>query len=499
MRNDAPPPGPPSPHCGSADAGGPAESNGRPATNELLVTGVDDIGRALEVLKERGGRSITLCSDASPEPAERVAAEARARNVSVSLLPADADPGPTARSCDGVFMAIADPPRLSAALARLAGARNLLVWAPVTRHFFKSRPVFVQSVPKCGTHVLFECLKAFGYAAPTSLDLPDFDAVFDDGVFYNLQHMPASCLAAPYHRIPRLADALSSSVTLFIVRDPRDAAVSLAHYLPAQVDYHIAAALFREMTLDERITRVITGSYPIPIYLNRFLSLRGSIAQLFREYATWWSDLLPNVWRVRFEDIIGPRGGGSAAGQLQAVWGLQLALHVPGRPAEYCHRIFSESALTFRRGRIGDHREDFAPPHHRLFAREAAELSADLGYADSASGEDASTAPRRAPNCRFKGEIAAVAHEKFGGRLARAARTETPAVRLVDETAEYNLLAAGGRWLAVAKSLGPTDMLVETLGERELRPCVLVAQDLDEARRKARAAEAASRRPPAGR
>ncbi len=74
----------------------------------------------------------------------------------------------------------------------------------------------------------FECLKAFGYAEPPSLDLPGFDASLADGVFYNLQHMPISCLSSPYQRFPQFIQSLARSVTVFIVRDPRDVAVSLA-------------------------------------------------------------------------------------------------------------------------------------------------------------------------------------------------------------------------------------------------------------------------------
>ena len=74
-----------------------------------------------------------------------------------------------------------------------------------------------------------------------------FRCILADGMFYNLQHMPISCLSSPYQKFPRFIDALSRSVVVFIVRDPRDVAVSLAHYLASQTDYHITTSLFREM------------------------------------------------------------------------------------------------------------------------------------------------------------------------------------------------------------------------------------------------------------
>ena len=181
-----------------------------------------------------------------------------------------------------MFVAVSDSTKLSGLLTRLTRVAGMFVWAPKTTHYFKSRPVFVQSVPKSGTHVVFECLKAFGYAEPPSLDLPHFDALFEDGVFYNLQHMPISRLSPPYQRYPGFFDSLARSVTVFIVRDPRDTAVSLAHYLASQTNYHITTALFRRMPTDERVSRVITGEYPIPIYLNRYLESYRKHSRPFR-------------------------------------------------------------------------------------------------------------------------------------------------------------------------------------------------------------------------
>jgi len=290
------------------------------------------------------------------------------------------DAAAAAQGRDGLFCAVSDAVKLSRSLTRLGNLRGAFVWAPRTSHYFKSRPVFVQSVPKSGTHIVFECLKAFGYAAPPSLDLPDFDASLANGVFYNLQHMPISCLSSPYQRFPQFIHSLSRSVTVFIVRDPRDVVVSLAHYLASQTDYHISTSLFREMPVSERLGRVITGKYPIPIYLNRYLNLNGSIRELLATYLAWWSDTFPNVWRIRYEDIIGVEGGGDIGRQLRTIWELQLALHVPGQPGNYCDRIFSRRALTFRRGQIGDYLVDFGKDHHELFEQSAGDLLGTLGY-----------------------------------------------------------------------------------------------------------------------
>jgi len=351
--------------------------------NQLLFTRpeTEAIGDIVDLFKSQGRRSAGICTDwADSHIAQLLIAEFARHNLPAPVITDCSEAAATAQGRDGLFCAVSDPVRLSRSLTRLGNLRSGFVWAPKTSHYFRSRPVFVQSVPKSGTHIAFECLKAFGYAEPPSLDLPDFDAPLADGVFYNLQHMPISCLSSPYQRFPQFIQSLSRSVTVFVVRDPRDVVVSLAYYLAAQTDYHITTSLFREMPVSERVARVLTGEYPIPIYLNRYLNLSGSIRELLTPYLTWWSDTFPNVWRMRYEDIIGAEGGGDAGRQLQTIWELQLALHVPGRPGNYRDRVFSRDALTFRRGQIGDYLIDFSEDHHESFERSAGDLLDTLGY-----------------------------------------------------------------------------------------------------------------------
>ena len=71
---------------------------------------------------------------------------------------------------------------------------------------------------------------------------------------------------------------------------------------------------------------------------------------------------------------------GTAEAQRRAIWGSQLALHVPGRPEDYCDRIFSRDSLTFRRGQIGDYLTDFSRDHHNAFHEIAGAAASTLGY-----------------------------------------------------------------------------------------------------------------------
>jgi hypothetical protein len=57
--------------------------------------------------------------------------------------------------------------------------------------------------------------------------------------------------------------------------------------------------------------------------------------------------------------------------------------------------------------------------------------------------------------------------------------------RLLESTANYNLVEAGGRYFAVAKALGSVDLFDEQLGDRALPPLLLEGESLEAVRREA--------------
>ena len=220
----------------------------------------------------------------------------------------------------------------------------------------------------------------------------------------------------PISKLGDSFDSLSRSVIVFIIRDPRDIAVSLAYYLASQRRLpHHERRSFDGMPADERISRVITGDYPIPIYLNRYLNLSGNIRELFAPYLSLCGAIFANVWHVRFEDIIGARGGGNIERQLETVWGLQLALHVPGRPGCYAGSIYSTNSLTYRKGQIGDHLIEFSQDHHELFKQSAGELLRPLGYADRWSATRAFSVILP-PTCESSAIVASELRSEFSSR-----------------------------------------------------------------------------------
>jgi hypothetical protein len=159
---------------------------------------------------------------------------------------------------------------------------------------------------------------------------------------------------------------------LHVVRDPRDVAVSHAHYMMAR-PRHPFHRFYRDLgDWSPRLAFSITGGWvPRAGYLV-------PLAERYRLMEPWGSH--PGCLTVRFEDLVGERGGGSAALQRQALAGLaRLAGAETGDLDRIAERMFGGSS-TFRKGRIGGWRDSFGPEHDHLIEPLRKELLSRWGY-----------------------------------------------------------------------------------------------------------------------
>ena len=92
---------------------------------------------------------------------------------------------------------------------------------------------------------------------------------------------------------------------------------------------------------------------------------------------------------------------------------------------------------------------------------------------------------RELPLLIFKGESL----EDVSQKAFKVEQEADIVAELVGETKTFNLVKVNGRFLAVAKRLGHTELFKERLGERELAPLLLSGATLEEVREKACASE----------
>lgn len=263
-------------------------------------------------------------------------------------------------------------------------------------------PVFVTTIPRSGTHLLDSVLER----------LPPFRRLPKLGVNAKLRHHPLNrlpggdrCLAGigrPYRvrlstvgsrlrrispgeygmgqlgydtRVKDIVDRQGLRVIVGI-RDPRDVLVS--QYLLARDD--------RRHAFHDQVRAAPDAKSGMELVLNGFVGRGGrrkaGLAQQFDLMAGWVD--LPEVLTVRFEHLIGPRGGGEAGQQREQI--LAIADHIGVRlNAAMADRIGTEmfgKGRTFRRGVAGGWRDHLDGTLQQTVVAGLVESAHRLGYAD---------------------------------------------------------------------------------------------------------------------
>jgi hypothetical protein len=254
------------------------------------------------------------------------------------------------------------------------------------------------SIPKCGTHLIMRYLDLAGFRRIGPFDI----LAFDKGLGHHISELAAGDYTAWHYRwCQELRQQIveAGAKVVFLYRDPRAYVCSLLPFI-LRTQSHPAHALFSEhlKTDGERFVRILHGftehdaqafkppGWPTPKPcssdgLGPPSTKRGGVNDVYRRYARWLKE--PFVFPVRFEDIIGPQGGGSREKQLNVLRELMAFTGVreDSPDAEsLAGMLFSENAATFRKGQIDSWKEEFAPEINELFLKESRELLELWGY-----------------------------------------------------------------------------------------------------------------------
>ena len=171
---------------------------------------------------------------------------------------------------------------------------------------------------------------------------------------------------------------------LLLLRDPRDVAVSHTFYM-LQDTLHQHHRYYTESlkSNEERLMARIRGfgksecaENPLP-----------PIGESFGAYLPWLNE--PSTLVVRFEDLIGPHGGGDAEEQLDEIERIGSFVERPlsrEQASQIARKMYGKGSLTFRKGQSGDWRNHFMDTHKRAFKETGAgELLIELGYEKDAN------------------------------------------------------------------------------------------------------------------
>lgn len=264
-------------------------------------------------------------------------------------------------------------------------------------------PIVLNSLPKSGTHLAIKLLEHLPGICRVRLQLSQAtrhryrarggESTVDLGIVWPVSASrrkvyrairripPGAFVTGHIPHDPDLSDYLRGEGTRMIVltRDPRDVALSGARYVASSTS-HPLHERFAAMTEDERLMATIVGITPEQGG-HGMRNLRERVSAI-----TSWQGLgLAQV--VRYEDLVGPMGGGTASAQHASINRVANHVGVSLAPSEV-GRIAGDlygGTPTFRKGRTGSWREQFRPAHLAAAGPLIQDLLVELGYEDDES------------------------------------------------------------------------------------------------------------------
>ena len=238
--------------------------------------------------------------------------------------------------------------------------------------------VFCVSIPKAGTHLLERALclhpRMYRKLLPTVSD----ENIAKLGGFERLLRRirPGEVVASHLRFAPSYRGILGRSgvAGVFLVRDPHDIVVSQVHYVSKRADHRLHEAFAEREQAREKLRLAIAGDRE-----------RGapSIGERLDYFAGW---LDAGCLVLRFEDLVGPGGGGDATRQRVAIASLLGHVELPSDDAAVdaiARNLFSSDSPTFRKGSAGGWRNAFDPELVALFDEVVGDRAVPYGYGSS--------------------------------------------------------------------------------------------------------------------
>ena len=251
--------------------------------------------------------------------------------------------------------------------------------------------ILCNSFPKSGTHLLYQIL----YSIPGLQKWNDIASVQAlCGIMNTPNHLRWKIGSAPHNSIVRshlmyCQEILSilqefNCQVLFIYRDLRDVAVSHARWVTKEERIFLHDIYRQYSSFDEQLMSSIKG-----VPLGSPYGSNVSQPDIGSDFSRWqgWIDA-PNTLAVKFEDLVGERGGGSETKRLELVAQILDYLRVDLTSSEIASQFGScvlnpEESHTFNKGgkgSIGGWKTAFKEVHKQEFKKVAGQTLIDLGY-----------------------------------------------------------------------------------------------------------------------
>ena len=256
-------------------------------------------------------------------------------------------------------------------------------WKRLT--FNEAPPIFGNSKPKSGSHLLLQVLNGFTQIMPYAYTQAEPIRTIryfggkrtQEEISADLNAIPKGVIGWGYiEATPENLKFLNQPgrVNFFNYRDPRDVLVSHVFYATDMHPLHQLHELYNSLPdFGSRLKVAING---IDRDGMRMVGVRGRYDAVFR-----WLDT-GNVMCLRFEDLINNRES-TLNGMLDYIEN-STGYKIPTPRSEaipiLVKAIQPRKSHTFRGGRTGDWRNHFTEEHKNMFKEAAGNLLVELGY-----------------------------------------------------------------------------------------------------------------------
>ena len=268
-----------------------------------------------------------------------------------------------------------------------------------TKALAESPVLFANSFPKSGTHLLTQVLAGFARIGPAVVSGLPAIVTFrgDTGSQRSINEilgdlnrlLPGDIAYGHIHALPETINCFlrPDFAAYFILRDPRDVAVSHVHYLTSMASKHIHHTYFHDdlPDFDSRLLASIQGVAVEKLRQslnydeeNELLPL-PDIRSRFEPYLDWLGH--PQILTLRYEEFLFQLKE-TINGVLDHAVARGFTLWFPRQQAieMLLQGIDPSRSPTFRSGKSGGWREAFNAAHKQAFKQVSGDLLIRLGY-----------------------------------------------------------------------------------------------------------------------
>jgi sulfotransferase 6B1 len=253
--------------------------------------------------------------------------------------------------------------------------------------FNEAPPIFGNSKPKSGSHLLLQILNGFTKIMPYKyVDSDPVRTIEKEGrrkteeeILNELKQIPQGVIGWGYvEPSPENVAFLCQPhrINYLIYRDPRDMLVSQVFFATELHEDHGMHDFYKSLAdFGERLKFAITGIDHSGLYMVNVKQRYATVFEWLRQ---------ENVMCVRFEDLINDRDATLDA-MLDEVESIGYKIPTPRQKALSIlgEAIRPRKSHTFRSGKPGSWREHFTEGHKKLFKDVAGDLLVRLGYEKS--------------------------------------------------------------------------------------------------------------------